>query len=239
MTSQSPRIYIYKITFEEVPYYYYGIHKERKYNEYYMGSPITHKWVWDFYTPKKQILEIFEFSDGGWLKAQKVEERVIKPFYNDDKWCLNEKCGLKYSLQTSRKNGNRAKNLKTGIFAICREEHSKNSIKAGKISGLKHKENKTGIFGRSEEKIKQDAKKGTERARQLGVGIYGLTKEQRMENAKKYSSMGGKIGGKLGAKNTNSQKWECLETGFITNPGNLTKYQKAKGIDTSKRKRIA
>ena len=37
---------------------------------------------------------------------------------------------------------------------------------------------------------------------------------------------------------TNLQKWMCLKTGFITNPGNLTKYQRARGIDTSKRKRI-
>jgi hypothetical protein len=47
------RIYTYKITFEEVPYYYWGSHKEKRYNEYYMGSPVTHKWCWDFYTPKK------------------------------------------------------------------------------------------------------------------------------------------------------------------------------------------
>jgi hypothetical protein len=209
MTYQSPRIYLYKITFEEVSYYYYGVHKEKKFDEYYMGTPVTHKWCWELYTPKKQILEIFEFSDEGWLEAQKVEERVIKPFYNDDKWCLNEKCGLKYSLQTSRKNGNRAKNLKTGIFAISPEEHSKNSIKAGRISGLKNKENKTGVFGRSKEKIIEDSRKA------------------------------GKIGGKIACKNTNFQKWECLETGFITNPGNLTQYQTRRGIDTSKRKRIS
>jgi hypothetical protein len=29
MTSQSPRIYTYKITFEEVPYYYYGMKAEK------------------------------------------------------------------------------------------------------------------------------------------------------------------------------------------------------------------
>jgi len=40
-------------------------------------------------------------------------------------------------------------------------------------------------------------------------------------------------------KSVCSQKWECLETGFITNPENLTKYQKARGIDTLKRKRIS
>ena len=44
--------------------------------------------------------------------------------------------------------------------------------------------------------------------------------------------------GKRGAIKTNQQKWKCLETGFITNPGNLTQYQKARGIDTSKRIKI-
>ena len=70
-----PRIYTYKITFEEVPYYYYGSHKEKKYNEYYMGSPVTHKLMWDFYTPKKQILEIFNSRED----ANIIENRLIKP----------------------------------------------------------------------------------------------------------------------------------------------------------------
>ena len=79
MTSQSPRIYTYKITFEEVPYYYYGVKKEKKYNEEYWGSPVTNKWCWELYTPKKQILELFEFDDGGYIKAQEIEKRLIKP----------------------------------------------------------------------------------------------------------------------------------------------------------------
>ena len=63
MTSQSPRIYLYKITFEEVPYYYYGVHREKKYNEKYWGSPKTNKWCWKLYTPKKQILQLFDYTD--------------------------------------------------------------------------------------------------------------------------------------------------------------------------------
>jgi hypothetical protein len=35
------------------------------------------------------------------------------------------------------------------------------------------------------------------------------------------------------------QKWICTETGFVTNAGSLTTYQKARGIDTSKRRRIS
>lgn len=103
MTSQSPRIYIYKITFEEVPYYYYGVKKEKYFNEEYWGSPYTNKWCWELYTPKKQILEFFEYNDGGYTRAQEVEKRLISPVLND-KWCLNENVGGIVSLSIIRKN---------------------------------------------------------------------------------------------------------------------------------------
>ena len=110
----SPKIYTYKITFEEVPYYYYGVHKEKKFDEYYMGYPITHKRMWDFYTSKKQILQLFDYTDEGWIEAQEVEKRLIKPFYNTDKWCLNEHCGGYISLDILRKVGKQNKELKRG-----------------------------------------------------------------------------------------------------------------------------
>ena len=80
MTSQSPRIYIYKITFEEVPYYYYGVKKEKYFNEEYWGSPITNKWCWELYTPKKQILQLFDYTDEGYVEAVKkyAEENELK-----------------------------------------------------------------------------------------------------------------------------------------------------------------
>ena len=70
---------------------------------------------------------------------------------------------------------------------------------------------------------------------ELGTGIFSLTAEQRKEANKK----GGLNGGSKGAKKTNSQRWMCLETGFITNSGSLSRYQKARGIDTSKRKKVS
>jgi hypothetical protein len=33
----------------------------------------------------------------------------------------------------------------------------------------------------------------------------------------------------------NKKRWKCLETGFITNAGALSRYQRARGIDTLKR----
>ena len=270
-----PRIYTYKITFIDTPYYYYGVHKERYFDEYYMGSPKTHKWCWEFYEPDKQILEFFEFSDEGWLKAQEIEKQLIKPFYNTDKWCLNENCGGMISLQISRDCGIRLYENKVGIHAQTLED----KIELGKKGGLKNKENGTGIFSLTPEQRSELGRKNGLKNKKNSVGIFSLTHEQKSElsilNARKNkengtgifsltpeqrSELGRKNGlktkengtgvfsltskqkseiGKQSAKKTNSQRWECLETGHISNSGPLTNYQKARGIDTSKRRRIA
>jgi hypothetical protein len=309
MTSQSPRIYIYKITFEEVPYYYYGVHKEKKFGEYYMGSPYTHKWCWEFYTPKKQILQFFDFTDVGWIEAQEVEKRLIKPFYNLDKWCLNENAGGRFSIEHQRRAGRiggiingkiageRSKEFGLGICGLTYEER----VKYGKIGLEKQKELGIAIFGLTKEQMTENGKKGAEKNRKNKTGLFGLTEEQRSENGK----IAGKISyemnvgihqrtkkqmtedGKRGAQKlkelgvgifsmsederikihqksnqtnkengtgiysitaderkeivakTNSQRWMCEETGYISTPAGLSKYQKARRIDTSKRVRVS
>ena len=73
------------------------------------------------------------------------------------------------------------------------------------------------------------------------------TPEQRSEIAKKINAaktpeQRSGISSKAGLKGgviTSNQKWQCTETGFITNAGNLLKYQKKRGIDTSKRIRLS
>ena len=192
MTSQSPRIYLYKITFEEVPYYYYGIHKEKKFGEKYWGSPKTNKWCWELYTPKKKILEIFDYTDEGWIKAQEVEGRLIKPVFNTDKWCLNANCLGIFSLENKRKAGIEAKNKRTGIHAFTKEK----KFQVCSNGGIKSYE--------------------------LNLGVHSLTSQEKSNIAKR----------------TNAQKWKCLETGFITNSGSLSRYQMKRGIDTSKRIRL-
>jgi general stress protein YciG len=94
---------------------------------------------------------------------------------------------------------------------------------------------------------------GGNKAKELGIGIHAQTFEERSEVGKK----GGKISGtnhKLNGtgffkmtkeerievnKKTNSQKWMCLETGYVTTSGPLTMYQRKRNIDISKRVRIA
>jgi hypothetical protein len=97
-----PRIYTYKITFEEIPHWYWGIHKEKRFGELYLGSPVTHKWMWEFYTPKIQILEFFPNTEDGWREACEVEKRIILPDLNNP-FCLNENCGGNSSLETQRR----------------------------------------------------------------------------------------------------------------------------------------
>lgn len=96
-----PRIYVYKITFVDQPYWYWGWHKEKKFDEYYMGSPVTNKRYWDMHEPVKEIVEVFEYSDEGALLAQVLEQSLIISDLNHP-LCLNENCGGIVSLKALR-----------------------------------------------------------------------------------------------------------------------------------------
>jgi len=147
-----PRIYTYKITFEEVPYYYYGSKKEKYYNQEYWGSPKTNKWCWELYTPKKQILELFDYTDDGYEECRKVENRLIKPVLNDP-YCLNERCGGSYS--------------------------TKILTNAGKKTAKIHKMNNTGFYSYSKNKFISFGKSGGKKAHKLGLGFHKLSKDQK------------------------------------------------------------
>jgi hypothetical protein len=130
-----PKIFTYKVTFEEVPHWYWGVHKEKHFNDGYMGSPHTHRWMWDFYTPKLTILEIFPNTEEGWADAQKVEKRLIRPDLNNP-LCLNEGCGSFLSLATLAQNGknqglkNRGRKHTEQAKQNFRAGHSKPETKA-------------------------------------------------------------------------------------------------------------
>ena len=213
-----------------------------------MGSPVTHKWCWNFYTPKKQILQFFDFTYESYIKAQEVEKRIITPVLNDE-WCLNENVGGVFSLKTrskaGKKGGTRTYELGVGLYSITTEERRE----IGKKGGTKTYKLGVGAFGITPE----ERKKINEKMYELKIGAYGRTKEQRIEDGRKGGNISGKKNYEQGiglasiskeqrkeiVAKTNSQKWMCLETGYITTSGPLTTYQRARGIDTSKRKRIS
>ena len=74
------------------------------------------------------------------------------------------------------------------------------------------------------------AKKSRRLAKENKIGIFALTTEQLSKNGKK--------GGIISANKLNTQKWMCLETGMISTIGPLTRYQRVRGIDTSKKIRV-
>jgi hypothetical protein len=129
------------------------------------------------------------------------------------------------------------------------EKMSKNGEGLGSIGGKKAKELGLGIHALTTEERREIGKKSSETNKKNGTGVYGMTFEQKSEGGKKAKELG--LGvfamtadelsevGKKGNKNTNSQRWECLETGFISNPGALSHYQNHRGINTSKRIRVS
>ena len=232
------RIYTYKITFDEVPYYYYGSHKEKKYNEYYMGSPVTHKWCWDFYTPKKQILQFFDYRE----EANIIENRLIKHFINDV-YCLNQNCGGIISSYYCKKGTETQIKNKLGIHSRTKEQI--------KIDGDKGRDTqkrlKLGIYSLDKEKRKEISKKGgqknikTGQIQELGkkwgnicyennLGIFSLSDAEKII----VRSKGGKNSGDAAYKNktgihnfTAEERRKCgskggrknIETGHIQELG--------------------
>jgi hypothetical protein len=129
-------------------------------------------------------------------------------------------------IEKHREIGKNTYERGVGIFSLSPEEISENCKKGGN----KNKENKTGVCGRSLEKMSEDGKKagkiGGKVSYEKGVGVHGVSKEKRIENGKK------------GGKASSSQKWQCTQTGYVSTAGALTPYQKARGIDTSKRIKV-
>jgi hypothetical protein len=125
-----------------------------------------------------------------------------------------------------KKGGNKTKEAKIGIFGLSPEEKSEADKKGGKVSGNKHKENKTGVCGLSLEELSEARKKGGNKAKENKTGIFGRSPEKMTGDGRKA------------AKAQNAQKWQCTETGYVSNSGGLTCYQNKRGIDTSKRIKV-
>lgn len=138
--------------------------------------------------------------------------------------------GYKHSENTKQK----ISKLNTNPSEETRDKIRSSRIKNGctlteegrekmKLVGLKNKKESRGIFNQTPEQRSINGRKNALKGKEKCTGIFSLSPEQLSENSKK----------------ANSQKWMCLETGFITTSGALSRYQNKRGIDTSKRKRIS
>jgi len=198
-----PRIYTYKITFEEIPHWYWGVHKEKKFGEAYLGSPKTNKWMREFYTPKIQILEFFPFDEEGWKTANLLEDRLISPDLNNP-LCLNESCGPKASLKirsiAGKIGGATTAKRKTGVLGRTPEQMTEDGKKGGALGGATCKKEGKGIFSLAPDERRAASSRGgkttVNKNRMNKTGLHGLSPEQLSDNGKK------------GAEKTNSVKDE-------------------------------
>jgi hypothetical protein len=132
---------------------------------------------------------------------------------------------IEKAKETGKKVAQNNKELGIGIFSFTSDKRSE----MGKVGGTKSYQLGVGIHALTSEERKECGKMGGKKAhktqQELGIGFWGLTLEQRQENAKKGEEK--------------RKRWMCEETGHITNAGALTRFQKHRGIDTSKRKQVA
>jgi hypothetical protein len=131
-----------------------------------------------------------------------------------------------------------------GLFNMSKEDR----IKASTKGGNKCKELGVGVCGLTMEKRQEIGSKNGNKCKELGLGMFSLTLEEKIEIGRKAGLLHKE--NKTGVcgispeehskrmTQTNLQKWRCLETGYISNAGGLSRYQKRIGVDTSLRKRI-
>ena len=237
--------------------YYYTYYSYEEWGKGYFGSRGCKC------LPKEDVKYFGSFSDKNFNPTQKIilnddyttrkeayaDEIILQEYYKvvENPHFANRayQTSTKFyvPIEQAKENGKKAgnKNIETGHI-----------IELGKKKAKSHKENKTGIFGLSTEQKSENGKKGGAIAFEMKVGVHARTKEQMSEDGKKGGSISGKNNYENGiglvsitkeerkeiVSKTNSQKWMCLETGYITTSGPLTAYQRARCIDTSKRKRI-
>jgi hypothetical protein len=239
-----PSVYLYKITFEEIPDWYWGVHKEDHPGEYYMGSPYTHAWKWNFYTPKKQILQYFEYSAEGYREAKLIEDRLIRPDLNNP-LCLNENVGGQYSLAAAA----------LGAYAVHQEKDengkSKHAVRAGKrraaatnaakdvdgkcIAGKKLAAKTNSAKderGRSLQGIKNAERMHKEKD-ELGRSIQGVKNAERLNREKD------EFGRSVNAMKMQSQVWESLVDGYRGRAVDVSRHNRAMGEDPNARIRLS
>lgn len=225
-------IYLYKVTFEETKDFYWGIHLQRKENDGYMGSPVTHAWKWEHFTPKLDILHYFEPTEEGWNEACAVEERVIRPDLNRPE-CLNEHVGGRPSLEAmkrgQRKGNETNKKNKTGIHGLSKEQRVEHGRKGGKLSTGASKGGK--VSHQEQAKNPEAYSQKQAKAGKVGGTVGGKKNTQAQREARKRN-------GDVSAAKTNSQLYRCLITGKVTTAGALANYQKKQGIPAHMKERV-
>ena len=125
-----------------------------------------------------------------------------------------------FGRRQGKKGGKKSAELGVGIHAPGML--GVGGKKGGKIGGKKTAELKVGAHAPG--MASKAGKKAAAINKANGTALY----DPKIQSA----------GGKKGSATLNAQKWQCLVTGHISNPGGLSRYQKKRGIDTKLRVKL-
>jgi hypothetical protein len=161
----------------------------------------------------------------GRIKTKEESEKIRKRMLGEN----NPMYGRKY---TEEERKNLSEKMKGNSGKKHTEEFKKGRCGSGNpMYGKKYPEQSKRMKERmntleGKEMSQKIGKINGKKTYEMGIGVHGRSKEQMIEDGKK------------GAKSTNSQRWQCTVTGYISTPAPLSRYQRARDIDTSNRIRI-
>ena len=230
----------------ELKEYHYVYYSYEEYGRGYFGSRTCRC------LPEEDVKYFGSFKDKSFKPTQKI---ILKTYATREEAYADEIILQEhYKVVENPHFANKSYQTSTKFYYVTPPEQR---VLNGKIGGEKAKEFGLGFHSLTKEQLSENSKKMIEKHRKTKTGLFTLTNEQRSkgglknkehglgffamteEEQQKVRSKAGKVGGKIGGKSTSSQRWMCLETGHISTPGGLSRYQKHKGIDTSQRVRVS
>jgi hypothetical protein len=214
--------YIYIIFFSD-GFYYVGKRKcpisKTPWSDKYCGSPCTHREKWFSGTPYTKIVHTFGITTD--REAKNQETQLLRNLgWKTDLFCLNEWDNESWTEEGSSRGGKMRQEQRTS------EERKEHARQVGSIHGPLSYKNKTALFAQSPDKQLKNAKAGGEASKTRKIGIFAIPPEQHSANSRKAG------------KTTSELRFKCLVTGHISTPGGLSRYQNARGIQTTLRVKL-
>jgi hypothetical protein len=178
--------YVYKIVFNTGQFY---IGSRTTYNRpehdvSYWGSPVTHKHLWEDKTlhKEKYIIKVCKDIEEKRELEIKLIEESRKKFPN---LSLNKGNSKGCPTEKCSEVGKLSYQNKTGIFSLTEDEKNEVRKKAGRNSVKTHKELGIGFFGISKDQRIETGRKSGNKLKELGIGLFGLSEEEKKEIVKK------------------------------------------------------
>ncbi len=214
--------YIYIIFFAD-GFYYVGKRKcppnKTPWSDKYCGSPCTHKAKWSSGVSYTKVIHTFGITTD--KEAKQQETQLLRElFWKTDPFCLNEWDNESWTEAGSSLGGKRRQEKRAP------EERKSHSQKIGSVYGPLSYESKTALFAQTPEELQENARAGGHACKERKLGIFSIPPEEHSKNSRKAG------------KTTSALRFKCLVTGHISTPGGLSRYQAARGIDTSLRTQV-